>query len=107
MGRRACDKSLILTSQVFRLKYLLRSSYVVLLLVAGLAYAQGPRGAPQPAPMPPAIEAPRDIPYPGVMLLEVDATDLDHRIYRIRQTVPVVKAGPMVLLYPRWIPGTR
>jgi predicted metalloprotease with PDZ domain len=57
--------------------------------------------------MPPPIEAPRDIPYPGVMRLEVDATDIDHRIYRIRQTLPVSRPGPMVLLYARWIPGTH
>ena len=89
------------------MKYLLRSLYVVLLLVAGLTYAQGPRGAPQPASMPPEIEAPKDIPYPGVMRLDVDATNLDHRIYQIRQTIPVSKAGPLVLLYARWIPGTH
>jgi len=57
--------------------------------------------------MPPAIEAPKDIPYPGVMRLDVDATDLDHRIYHIRQTIPVEGTGPMVLLYPQWIPGTH
>jgi predicted metalloprotease with PDZ domain len=79
----------------------------LLLLIAGLTHAQGPRSAPQPAPMPAPIEAPRDIPYPGVMRLEVDATDLDHRIYHIRQTIPVAGAGPMVLLYARWIPGTH
>ena len=84
----------------------MRSLYV-LLLVAGLTQAQGPRSAPQPATMPPPIEAPLDIPYPGMMHLEVDATDLDHRIYHIRQTIPVAKSGPMVLLYARWIPGTH
>ena len=80
---------------------------ILLLLSCGLTFAQGPRGAPQPVPMPPPIEAPRDIPYPGVMRLEVDATDLDHRIYRLSQTIPVSRSGPMVLLYPRWIPGTH
>lgn len=57
--------------------------------------------------MPPPIEAPRDVPYPGVMRLEVDATDLDHRIYYIRQAIPVSRSGPLVLLYARWIPGTH
>jgi len=41
------------------------------------------------------------------MRLEVNATDLDHRIYHIRQSIPVAQPGPMVLLYPRWIPGTH
>src|SRR5262252_8968107 len=87
-------------------KNILRSVYIFL-LSAGLTYAQGPRGAPQPVPMPPPIEAPRDVPFPGVMRLEVDATDLDHRIYQIRQNIPVPRPGPMVLLYARWIPGTH
>jgi predicted metalloprotease with PDZ domain len=55
--------------------------------------------------MPPAIKAPRDVRYPGVMTVTVDATDLERRIFRIRQTIPVAAAGPMVLLYARWIPG--
>src|SRR5207244_2621321 len=59
----------------------------------------------QPLPLPQPIEAPRDIPYPGTMTLYVDATDLDHRIFRIKQTIPVSAAGPMVLWYPQWIPG--
>jgi predicted metalloprotease with PDZ domain len=87
-------------------KKLLRSA-CIFLLYASLTYAQGPRGAPQPVPMPPPIEAPRDVLFPGVMRLEVDATDLDHRIYQIRETIPVGRPGPMVLLYSRWIPGTH
>ena len=46
------------------MKYTLRSFFVFLLFV-GLTFAQGPRGAPQPVPMPPPIEAPRDIPFPA------------------------------------------
>ena len=71
---------------------------------ASVAYAQL-HSEPQPAPMPPAIEAPRDVRYPGVMTVDVDATDLERRIFRIRQTIPVATPGPMVLLYARWIPG--
>jgi predicted metalloprotease with PDZ domain len=63
------------------------------------------RSEPQPTRMPPPIQAPRDVRYPGVMTLAVDATDLDHRIFRIRQSIPVAASGPMVLLYARWIPG--
>jgi len=64
------------------------------------------RSAPQPLPMPPTIEAPRDIPYPGAMTLDVDATDLDRRIFRVKQTIPA-RPGPMVLLYSRWISGAH
>lgn len=78
-----------------------------LLLCASLLLAQGPQSAPQPLTLPPAIQAPRDVAYPGTMRLEVDATDLDHRVYRIRQSIQVPGPGPMVLLYARWIPGTH
>ena len=36
--------------------------------------------------------------------LRVDATDAPRRLYHIHMTMPV-KAGPMTLLYPQWIPG--
>src|SRR5262245_8747605 len=76
----------------------------VVLLYAGAARAQI-RSEPQPAPPPAPIEAPRDVRFPGVLKLEVDATDLDRRIFRFRESVPVAAAGPLVLLYPRWLPG--
>jgi len=82
-------------------------SALALLLLAGLTFAQGQNSAPQPVPLPTAIQSPRDIPYPGVIRLEVDATDLAHRVYHIRQTIPVANSGPMVLLYAQWIPGTH
>jgi len=63
--------------------------------------------APQPVAMPAPIPAPRDIPYPGVLKLTVDATDLDRRIFRVKQTIPVAAPGPMTLLYPEWLPGTH
>ncbi|RYF92915.1 MAG: M61 family peptidase, partial [Caulobacteraceae bacterium] len=31
--------------------------------------------------------------------------DLDRRIMTVRQTIPVAGPGPMVLLYPEWLPG--
>src|SRR6185295_12878101 len=34
----------------------------------------------------------------------VDLTDAPQRIYRAHMIIPV-KAGPMTLLYPEWIPG--
>ncbi|MDP8917194.1 MAG: peptidase M61 [Pseudomonadota bacterium] len=45
--------------------------------------------------------------YPGVIRLEVDATDTDRRIYRVRETVPVARAGRLTLLYPQWLPGNH
>ncbi len=72
----------------------------VLSLAAGGATAQ-PRGEPFPAPTP----EPRDVPYVGVIALEVDASDVARGIYRVRERVPVAAAGPMTLLYPQWHPG--
>jgi predicted metalloprotease with PDZ domain len=48
--------------------------------------------------------APSERPYPGVVALHVDATDLDRRVFRVRQTLPVAP-GPIRLYQPRWIPG--
>lgn len=53
------------------------------------------------------IPAPRDIPYaPGPIAVEVDATNLGQRIFRVKQTIPV-QAGPLTLLYPQWVPGSH
>ncbi len=80
-----------------------------LLISAALAALTSPASAqerrPRGAPPTPAIEAARDAPFPGVMKLLVDATDTERKLFQIRQTIPVVKSGPMTLLYPKWIPG--
>jgi predicted metalloprotease with PDZ domain len=75
------------------------------LAAAAPALAQSP--GPQPYPMPPTTEAPQDTPYPGLLKVQVDATDLDHHIFRVHETIPVAKAGPMTILYPQWLPGNH
>lgn len=55
-------------------------------------------------PLPPPIEAPRDVPYPGLLTLAIDATDLNRRVYHARETLPV-SPGPLTLLYAQWPPG--
>lgn len=81
------------------------------LLVFILGFAQSAtaesRSEPQPAPLPPPIEEPKDTAYSGTMQLHVDATDLAHRIFIIRQVIPISAPGPMTLLYPKWIPGVH
>jgi len=49
---------------------------------------------------------PADTPYPGVLKLQVDATDLDHRIFRVREEIPATP-GALTLLYPQWLPGNH
>lgn len=60
---------------------------------------------PEPVPEPPPLPYPQDRPYPGVLVLEVDATDVERCIFQVRQTIPVAGPGPMTLLYPKWLPG--
>ncbi|KAF1710374.1 peptidase M61 [Pseudoxanthomonas kalamensis DSM 18571] len=51
------------------------------------------------------VPAPADTPYtPGTIRVEVDATNLSQRIFRIRETIPV-RPGELTLLYPKWVPG--
>lgn len=81
----------------------------LLALVAAVAVASPlaaqPSEGPHPAQLPPPIVAARDVAYPGVLKLEVDATDVERRIFRIRQTIPLAGPGPVTLLYPQWVPG--
>jgi predicted metalloprotease with PDZ domain len=72
------------------------------LLLVGLA---PPALSQQGVPFPPAIAAPQDVAYAGVITLEVDATDRQRGIWRARQMIPVTAPGPMTLLYPQWLPG--
>ena len=82
---------------------------LLLTTVAVPALAQVPAGntAPQPVPFVDTIPAAQDIAFPGTIQLDVDATDTTRGIFRVKETIPVAKAGPMVLLYPKWLPGNH
>ncbi len=80
------------------------AAFAACLVLTGMPAQAG--AGPQPVPFRHIVPAPRDIPYPGTITLHVDATDLAHRIFRVHQTIPV-SAGPLVLLYPQWIPGNH
>ncbi|WP_192901914.1 M61 family metallopeptidase [Sphingosinicella ginsenosidimutans] len=69
--------------------------------------AQVGQAVPQPLPYADTIPAPRDIPYPGTIRLEVNATDTTRGIFQVTETIPVAQAGPMTLLYPKWLPGNH
>jgi predicted metalloprotease with PDZ domain len=49
---------------------------------------------------------PSDRPYPGIIELDVDATNVGQKIFRVHESIPV-KAGPLTLLYPQWRLGTH
>jgi predicted metalloprotease with PDZ domain len=84
---------------------MLRALSVAALLLATAAPALAQNSAPQPAPFVDTIPEARDVAYPGTMLLDIDATDTQRGIFRVKQTIPVAKAGHMVLLYPKWLQG--
>jgi predicted metalloprotease with PDZ domain len=52
----------------------------------------------------PDRHVPEDKPYPGTINLAVDLSDVRHRVFRVHESLPA-KPGPLVLLYPQWIPG--
>ena len=62
---------------------------------------------PQPVPHVDRIPAAQDIPYPGTITLTIDASDTRQGIFRVKEVIPVAKAGPMVLLFPKWLPGNH
>jgi predicted metalloprotease with PDZ domain len=86
--------------------HVMKKLLISLLSVACIAPVSASVG-PQPAPAAPAIAAPRDVPFKGEIKLKVDATDRVHKIFRVRETIPVQRAGAMVLLYPQWETGSH
>ncbi len=80
---------------------------VTLLLISTAAPALAVNSAPQPVAAVDSIPTARDVPYPGTMILKVDATDLDQNVFGVQQTIPVAGAGPMTLLFPEWLPGNH
>jgi hypothetical protein len=63
-------------------------------LLAGLASAQ-------------SVPAERDTPYLGPIAIEVDATDVDHRILQVVETIPVRPGPRWSCSTPEWIPGAH
>jgi predicted metalloprotease with PDZ domain len=83
---------------------LTRSAASICALIGALA--QTPVTAQVATPAATAIPPTTDTPYPGTLTLGVDASDLDRRIFRVRETIPV-KPGPLTLCYPHWLPGNH
>lgn len=49
-----------------------------------------------------ARPAPQDRPFKGVITLAVQATDTDHKVMHVHESLPVLAPGPVTLLYPQW-----
>ena len=52
------------------------------------------------------VPPPRDVAYPGTIVLKVDATNLSQQIFRVHASIPV-QAGALTLLYPQSLPGNH
>ena len=78
-----------------------------LALSLALPFMLAANTAPQPLPIVDTIPVARDVPYPGTIKLEVDATDTARAIFTVRETIPVAGPGPMTLLFPEWLPGAH
>ena len=50
------------------------------------------------------VAPPQDVAFNGTIKVVVDATDLDRRIFRVKETIPA-QPGPMTVLFPQWLPG--
>lgn len=70
-------------------------------LMTSAALAQVGSG-PIAAFVPPSLPTPMDRPFHGTIELTVDATDTDHQIFSVHETIPVQSPGDTVLLYPEW-----
>ncbi len=84
-----------------------RPALAALLLASSALPALAQTAAPAVTPyttMAP-IPAVVDRPWPGVVKLDVDATDLNRRIFSVHETIPVEGAGPLTLFFPAWLPG--
>ena len=64
---------------------------LLLLLISSSLFAQIPQTiSPQP--------------YPGTISIAVDASAAQTKLFHAKLSIPV-KPGPLVLMYPKWIPG--
>lgn len=87
-----------------------RLALLALLASSAAVVAQVPRGNSAPAAALPFVDdipAAQDVAYPGVIQLDVDASDTERGIFRVKQVIPVAKSGRMALLYPKWLPGNH
>ncbi|QNQ08755.1 M61 family metallopeptidase [Sphingomonas alpina] len=86
---------------------MIRPLITAAMLASAATPALAENSKPQPVPFVDTIPAARDIAYPGTITLDVDATDTRRGIFTVRESIPVKEAGPMVLLYPKWLPGAH
>ncbi len=77
----------------------LKHRFALALALASVFAASTPSSAQLPA-------AAAATTYRGTLVLDVDVSDLDHRVFKVRETIPVAP-GPLKLWYPQWLPGNH
>jgi predicted metalloprotease with PDZ domain len=82
-----------------------RFAAFLLAYCACLLAKAAPSTGPQPVTGIDPITAPIDAPYPGVLRISVDATDVERRILLVHESVPAAETRGLVLLLPEWLPG--
>jgi predicted metalloprotease with PDZ domain len=81
-------------------------SAALVLTASPAVFAQATKSAPQAVPITQTVPDARDVPYPGVMQLDIDASDTTRNVYRVRQTIPVPDgASELILQLPQYLPG--
>ena len=77
------------------------------LCLAAPALSQTPeRSAPVASASASTIPAARDVPFPGTIELEIDATDVTRGLFRVTERVPVPPGeDELILQLPEWLPG--
>ncbi|MFA4940850.1 hypothetical protein [Brevundimonas sp.] len=83
---------------------------LALLLASTAPAALAQQASTYPPALPatlPTIPDAQDIAYPGVITLDIDATNLAQHIFAVTETIPVARAGPMTLFFPEWLPGNH
>lgn len=80
----------------------------LLLALSVSTQALAANSAPMAVPIQQTVPDAQDVAYPGVMTLDIDATDVARGDYKVTQTIPVASgAKELILLYPQWLPGNH
>ncbi len=80
----------------------------IALLTPSALLAQAERSTPIAAPLKWRVPDAVDAPYPGTIMLDIDATDTERGLFRVTETIPVAPgAKELILLFPQWLPGNH
>lgn len=78
------------------------SAAALLLAATGAATSAQTGHGPAYVEQPTRVPSPVDHGFDGIVELHVDATDVSHKIFTVRQRIPVAAGATITLLYPRW-----